>query len=247
MRTVLALYPLGNIMKLLDKNTLLSTHYLFRDLERSTLARVASLGSTRRLGDGEVLFLKGDPGDALYGVLSGKVSISTSAPNGKELILSIVEAGGVFGEIALLDGKPRSADATAMDATTLFVLSRADFTRFLSGEPKLAVHFLEMVCDRLRTTNDLIEDAAFLALPARLAKRLLSFCHSSVDLAGGATTEIRISQAEIGQLLATSRETVNRLLQEWREHGWVSLGRGRLTIHDHRALEKIVTTAVDED
>lgn len=234
-------------MKPMDKNTLLATHYLFRDLERTTLARVASLGTTRRLGDGESLFLKGDPGDALYGVLSGKVRISTSAPNGKELILSILEPGGVFGEIALLDGKPRSADATAMGATTLFTLARGEFTRFLTGEPKVAVHFIEMVCDRLRTTNDLIEDAAFLALPARLAKRLLSFCHSSVDLADRATTEIHISQAEIGQLLATSRESVNRLLQEWREEGWVSLGRGRVIIHDHQALQDIVVTATDED
>ena len=233
----------------LDKHTLLSTHYLFSGLGADRLARIASLGVSKQLADGEALFLKGDAGDALYGVLSGKIRISTSAPNGKEIILSIVDPGGMFGEIALLDGKSRSADATAMGNATLFMLQRREFSRFLEEEPTLAIHFLEMVCQRLRSTNDLIEDAAFLALPARLAKRLLSFSQASVESSSGATvtTEIRISQAELGQLMATSRESINRLLQEWREQGWVSLGRNRLVIHNHGALQAVVQAAADEE
>ena len=232
----------------IDKNALLSSHYLFSGLDGTKRARIAAMGVSRKLDDGEVLFLKGDGGDALFGVLSGKIRISTSAPNGKELILSIVEPGGVFGEIALLDGKSRSADAAAMGECTLFVLQRREFQRFLEQETQLAIHFLVMVCERLRTTNALIEDAAFLNLPARLAKRLVSFARVSVESsAAQSMTEVRISQAELGEMMGTSRESINRLLQEWREEGWVDLGRNRLMIHNLQALQEIVDAAGEEE
>ena len=231
----------------IDKQALLSSHYLFGGLDGAKRARIAAMGITRKLTDGEVLFLKGDQGNALFGVLAGKIRISTSPPNGKELILSLVEPGGVFGEIALLDGKARSADAAAMGEATLFVLQRRDFQRFLAQEPQIAIHFLTMVCERLRTTNALIEDAAFLNLPSRLAKRLVSFARVSVETGAASVTEVRISQAELGEMMGTSRESINRLLQEWREEGWVDLGRNRLTIHNLQALQEIVDAAGEEE
>ncbi len=234
-------------MSKIEKATLLHTHYLFRDLEGATIERIAAMGTTRRFGDGETIFLKGDAGDALYGVLSGKVRISTSAPSGRELILSILDPGAVFGEIALLDGRTRSADAATMGATELFVLQRREFARFLEQDSKLAVHLVVMVCERLRSTNDLIEDVTFLKLPARLAKRLLTFAQYSFEASQDhTTTEIRISQYELGLLMGTSRESINRLLQRWRQDGLVDLGRGRIIVLDPDALQQVVLSADDD-
>jgi CRP/FNR family cyclic AMP-dependent transcriptional regulator len=239
----LEIHPMDKI----EKAKLLHTHYLFRDLKKATIDKIATMGTAQRFGGGETIFLKGEDGNALYGVLSGKVRISASAPNGRELILSILQTGAVFGEIALLDGRPRSADATTMGETALFVLQRREFAHFLEQDDKLAIHLMVMVCERLRSTNDLIEDVTFLKLPARLAKRLLTFAQHSVEASlDHATTEIRISQHELGLLLGTSRESINRLLQRWREDSLVKLGRGRITVLDPEALQQVVLSADDD-
>ncbi len=156
----------------IDKQTLLNTNYLFRDLEPAVVERIAALGVTRGIGADEVLFQKGDPGDALYGVLSGRIRISTNTPGGKEIIFAIMDPGEVFGEIALLDGMARTADASAIGPSKLLMIHRRDFLDFLEREPRLAIHLLRLLCERLRHTDELVEDAAFLTLPARLAKRL---------------------------------------------------------------------------
>ena len=138
------------------------------------IERISALGTTVELAGNQVLFLKGDEGDALYGVLDGRIRISSGDADGKEIILNIIDPGDIFGEIALLDGKPRTADASAMAASQLFRVQRSDFLGLMAAEPRLTQHLLEMVCDRIRKTSEMLEDSAFLDLPARLAKRLLS-------------------------------------------------------------------------
>ena len=233
-------------MGAIDKQTLLTTHYLFRDLDPAVVERIAALGVTRGLDAGEVLFQKGDSGDALYGVLSGRIRISTNTPGGKELIFAIMDPGEVFGEIALLDGKARTADASAIGPSKLFMIHRRDFLVFLEREPRLAIHLLQLVCGRLRQTDELVEDAAFLALPARLAKRLLSLaeCHGEPD-PRGVRVELRISQNELGQLTGTSRESINKHLRRWRKKGWVALGRNRVMIRNCEALQELVDTELE--
>ena len=169
-----------------DIAELVAGNYLFRDLDPQTLGRVVDMAHTRRLADGEVLFLKGDEGEALYGLLAGKIRITTTSAGGKEVLLNILEPGEVFGEIALLDGLPRTADAAAQGEARLFVIRRGDFVALMEAEPALAVHLLELMCQRLRAMSERIEDAVFLALPARLAKRLLMLeRHYGEDLADG--------------------------------------------------------------
>ncbi|OHC74520.1 MAG: hypothetical protein A3G18_11190 [Rhodospirillales bacterium RIFCSPLOWO2_12_FULL_58_28] len=225
----------------MNKQELLSTHFLFRDMDAAVIERIAKLGVTRKLAANEVLFLKGDPGDALYGVLSGEIKVSISSPDGKEVILSILEPGGVFGEIALLDGMPRTANASAMQPTELFKIHRREFIEFLGGNPSLAAHLLKMVCARVRSSNEFVEDYVFLELSERLAKRLLSLCkfHSEHET-DNKPVELRISQVELGQLMGTSREAVNRQLQQWRKLGWIEMNKGRVTIHSLNDLQKFV-------
>ena len=225
----------------MEISDLLARNFLFRNLDPDVIERISALGTTVELAGNQVLFLKGDEGDALYGVLDGRIRISSGDADGKEIILNIIDPGDIFGEIALLDGKPRTADASAMAASQLFRVQRSDFLGLMAAEPRLTQHLLEMVCDRIRKTSEMLEDSAFLDLPARLAKRLLSLAKyyggSSQETA---LTGIQISQAELGQLMGTRRESINKHLQYWRGRGWITLGRGRVTIEAPGALENLV-------
>ncbi len=226
-----------------DKRAILARHYLFCDLEDQVIDRVADLGLTTRLTAGQLLFRKGDDGNALFGVLEGKVRISTSSPNGREVIISVMEPGDVFGEIALLDGLPRTADARTLEPCTLLKIQRRDFRPLLEREPKLCLHLLELLCERLRWTTELIEDATFLGLPARLAKRLLNlaiaFGEEEAD-GHGIRIGLRLSQNDLGRMLGTSRESVNKHLQDWTKKGWIALGRNRISVLDQSALQAVL-------
>ncbi len=226
---------------------LVARSYLFRDLDPETRHRVAALVHARRLGDGEVLFLKGDEGDALYGVLEGKIRIVTGSPTGREVLLNILEPGEVFGEIALLDGLPRSADAVALGETRLWTIRRGDFVALMKAEASLGIHLLALLCQRLRAMNERIEDTVFLGLPARLAKQLLVLVGTyGEDVAEGRRIALPISQSELGQILGTSRESINKHLQAWRRQGWISLERRHVVIRDAEALEGVVEAGVME-
>ena len=227
---------------------LLTTNSLFRDLADEVIGNIADMAVTRELAAGQLLFSKGDPGDALYGVMSGRIRISAGAPSGKEVVLNTIEAGQVFGEIALLDGRPRTADAVAAVNSELMRIRRRDFIRYMESEPRLATHLLEMLCQRVRATSELVEDSAFLALPARLAKRLLGmsgYPGGDTEEIGSGNLELKISQQELGRLMDSSREAVNKHLQNWRRRGWVELSRNRVTIVDPEALSDLVERELD--
>lgn len=225
----------------MEISELLARNFLFRNLDPDVIERIAALGSTVELAGNQVLFLKGDEGDALYGVLGGRIRISSGDADGKEIILNIIDPGDIFGEIALLDGKPRTADASAMAPSQLLRVQRSDFLGLMAAESRLTQHLMEMVCDRIRKTSEMLEDSAFLDLPARLAKRLLSLAKYYGEANQETTlTGIQISQAELGQLMGTSRESINKHLQYWRGRGWITLGRGRVTIDQPDALQNLV-------
>lgn len=233
----------------IDKRAVLASHYLFCDLEDPVIDRIADLGLTTRLGAGQLLFRKGEEGNALFGVLEGKVRISTSSPNGREVIISVMEAGDVFGEIALLDGLPRTADARTLEPCALLKIQRRDFRPLLEREPKLCIHLLELLCERLRWTTELIEDATFLGLPARLAKRLLNLAIAfgePEEEGEGVRIALRLSQNDLGRMLGTSRESVNKHLQDWTKKGWIALGRNRISVLDRQALQSVLDEETTE-
>jgi CRP/FNR family cyclic AMP-dependent transcriptional regulator len=217
-----------------NADLIIERNSLFRGLPKDTRARIAALATRRQYEEGALIFMRGDPGDSLCGVVTGRVRISASGPGGKEVFLNIMEPGDAFGEIALLDGSPRTATATAMARTELIVIQRDAFAALLQSQPQLAAHLIQLLCKRVRWTAELMEDTALLSVPARLAKRLLSLAS-----AAGRGSKIALSQEELAQFLGLSRQIVNQHLQTWRANGWVSLGRGSITIADARALEKV--------
>jgi CRP/FNR family cyclic AMP-dependent transcriptional regulator len=224
---------------MLDTRHLLARHLLFRGLEPPILEEILALSVTKRLQDGEVLFLRGEPGSGMYGILNGSVKITVSSPTGKELMLGVMGPGELFGEIALLDGGPRTANAVAVGSTKVLVIPHRQFRAFLTRRPELCLYFLNILCERIRTTNARLEDVAFLGLSARLAKVLLHFAaaHGVVG-PHGTTIRRRLSQQALGQLVGSSRESVNKQLQAWRKAGWITMERGQITISQAERLER---------
>jgi CRP-like cAMP-binding protein len=213
---------------------------LFRGLAPAVLERIAALATQRGYRRGEVLFRSGDAGDALLGVVSGRIRISTGNAEGREIFLNIMEPGDTFGEIALLDGGPRTATATAIEPAELVSLRRGPLFELLEREPKTALQLLKLCGERLRWTSGLLEDSVFLDAPGRLAKRLLSLGELHGEKSGSGY-RIRISQEELASFLGVSRQAVNEQLQEWKARGWVALGRGSVTVQDAGALKSAIS------
>jgi CRP/FNR family transcriptional regulator, cyclic AMP receptor protein len=204
---------------------LLEMNALFAGLGAEAVDKIAALCVRRRLAAGEVLFLKGDSGDALYGVRRGQLRIETATEGGERLTLNVLGPGDVFGEVALLDGQPRTAGATAAEPTELFVLHRSDFVAYLEHNPRVAVRLIELLCLRIRWISERMEETALLPLHARLARRLCA-------LADDFGADVHISQEELGVYVGAARESVNRQLQQWRKAGIISLRRGRISLLD---------------
>src|SRR5207248_4392143 len=191
-----------------DKLSLLRNHALFRDLPAPAVERLGSYMKTRKVSRGSTIFSKGDPGSGLMGVLAGSVKVSVASADGKDIVLNVFREGDIFGEIALLDGRPRTADATAMSDSELIVIERRDFVPFLSGQPDVMLKFIEILCSRLRRTSEQVQDITFLNLPTRLAKTLLQL---TGGVQGSATpSKATITQREISQMIGMSRESTNK-------------------------------------
>jgi CRP-like cAMP-binding protein len=232
-------------MSRLTAKAVLQGNDLFRGLPDAALARIASIATRRIFKKQSVIFAQGEPGDALFGVVSGRVRISASGVGGQEVFLNFMEPGDTFGEIAVMDGLPRTAGATAVELTTVIVIKRADLFELLEREPKLAIHLLKLLCERLRWTSELVEESVFLTGPARLAKRLLILASLHGRATGIGRLELRLSQAELAQFLGISRQIVNQHLREWQRSAWVELGRSKIVIRNAEALRRMIaeTTA----
>ena len=215
--------------KLSEFAALLSTNPLFSKLAEDALDGLAALCVKRRLLRGAVLFEKGDEGDALYGVRRGSIRIENVTEGGDRLTLNLLGAGDLFGEIALLDGHPRTATAVAAEDCELFVLSRHDFLRFIERHPRVALKLFEFLCERLRWMNERVEEVAMLPLETRIARRL-------IGLARDFGNELVITQGELSDFVGAARESVSRQLQLWRKSGLVALRRGRIIILDSDRL-----------
>jgi len=222
-----------------DKLSLLRNHSLFRDLPAAVIEHLGSYMKTRKVARGTSIFAKGDPGTGLMGVLAGTVKVSVASADGKDIVLNLFHEGEVFGEIALLDGRPRTADATAMSECELVVIERRDFVPFLSDHPDVMLKFIEILCSRLRRTSEQVQDITFLNLPTRLAKTLLQL--TAVE-DGSARRKAAVTQREISQMIGISRESTNKQLRAWAKRGWIRLERGGVNVV---APDKLAAIAIE--
>ena len=211
---------------------ILKMNPMFADLGADELQRISSLCHTQNLGVGEMLFQKGDAGDALFGVRRGQIRIETGASDGSRLTLNFLGPGDLFGEVAVLDGQSRTADATAGEQTELFVLRREDFLAHLEREPRVAIKLIQLLCQRIRWMSERMEESVLQPLPVRLARRLCA-------LASDFGSEVHISQEQLGVFVGAARESVNRQLQQWRKEGILDLQRGRIQLMNMTKLTAV--------
>jgi CRP/FNR family transcriptional regulator, cyclic AMP receptor protein len=210
---------------------------LFAQLGDDEIDAILAHANVTRYAAGNQIFAKGDPGNSMMAVLKGRVMISAPSTDGRQVVLTVFRDGEVFGEIALLDGKERTADATAMADCELLVVPRRSLLSLLERRPEISISLLIVLCERLRRTNEQVEDLAFLDLEARIAKVLVRLAEENGE--GGAPTRpvgVKISQRALGELVGGSRESVNKHLQDWKRSGIIDLGKGAIVIRDLKAL-----------
>lgn len=222
----------------LDKGGLLRSYPFFKGLDDRIVERLIPHALTRKVKKGTLLFRKGDVGTNLYAVCAGAVRVSAPSDRGKDAVFNLIVPGEIFGEIAFLDGGPRTADAAMIESGEIMVIERRDFLPLLKDYPELALRLLEILCGRLRRTSEQVEDIVFLGLKARLAKTLLYlYEHSSSEH----QQELKVTQREISQLVGVSRESANKQLRSWQRQKWVRLERGGLSILSLDALKRVIS------
>ncbi len=217
---------------------------LFQAMRPEELDGILRLATERRFRRGQTIFQKDDPGSYMMAVLSGRVRIGAISLEGKEITLNMIDAGEVFGEIALLDGKPRSADATAIEDSHLLVIERRHFVPYLDGDKDLALRLLAVLCERLRQTSETLGDFVMFDLPARLGRTLIKLADDyGRPLGQGIRIGIKLSQNDLSRLVASSRESVNKQMRAWEDEGLVVKEGGLLVLPRPRELKRRVGLA----
>lgn len=220
---------------------LLSTIPLFEGLSSTDLDIVAQRVRPRRYKDNDTIFHKDDPGVALYAIVEGKVKIHNETPDGQDCIITIFSEGEFFGDLSMIDGNPRSADATTMEPSELLMLTRDDLMDILERYPRITRCLLVTIAGRLRRTTELLVKTTTLDVNGRLAMQLnwLAEQHGRVTTQG-IRIDLHLTQTDLGNLVGASRESVNKVLGYFRRMGWISLEEGnRITIKDQKALERV--------
>jgi len=208
---------------------LLARAKLFGALGAKELSACAAKFREIRFVKGEMLFARGDPGERLYLVREGRIRLAIGADEGRELSFQVVGPGDLFGEIALLDGRPRSAEAIALTPAVALSLERADFQRLRAIHPTISEAIIIFLCERLRDVSDKLEDIALYPLEARLARFLLTALRSRPETPGRRTPlELNFSQGELAQLLGASRPKINAALAALESSGAVGRTMDRL-------------------
>jgi len=202
------------------KRALLKDHELFGQLSLKHLDRLSACVNRQTVKRGKRIFASGDQGISLFAITKGTVKISILSSDGREAVLSFLGRGNIFGEIALLDGGPRTADALAITDCDLYVIERRNFLTLMRNEPEIALRFIEILCARLRKMTTQAHDIMFLTLPGRLANALLRLSEP-----GQVPTEriVRSTQTALANMIGMSREATNKQLRIWERNKWIRM------------------------
>ena len=227
-----------------SKLSVLRKHPIFSDLEPEALDQLCRYAKHTTLKRGATIFSRGDPGNCLFAVITGTVKMSISSVDGRSAIFNLIGAGEIFGEIALLDGLSRSADAIANGDCELFVIDRREFIPFVRSQPALAMKIIELLCTRLRWTSDQVEQIILQNLPCRLASALIRLTEKNKLAPGGRT--IAMTQQEVSEMVGMTRESINKQLRAWAVRGWVRLEHGAIVILNTEALQELAEAGSDD-
>lgn len=221
----------------IDKAAVLRGHALFAELSPAALEELCRYARPVRFSRGETVFLKGDPGNSLFVVVDGAVRASTVSAEGRTALLNLIGRGEIFGEIAVLDGLPRTTDAIANTDCVLLAIDRRDLHGFLRAQPDVTLKFIALLCARLRWTSEQVEQVMLQTMPARLANTIVRLAAKRDS--GDKRHRIEMTQQQVSEMAGMSRESVNKLLAVWADEGWVRLGPGLLHVERIDALRAI--------
>jgi len=212
----------------------LSTVPLFSGLDRTELQRFADVTREKFYPKGSVILFEHDPGDSLFVVRAGRVKVVLIGEDGREVILGVLSVSDHFGELSLIDDRPRSAHVIAMEDSHLLVLRREDFRARVEASPRVAWALLSELSRRLRRADDKIGGLVLLDVPGRIARLLLDLA----DETGGQSIEKTLTHQTIAQMIGASRETVSRAMKDFQDAGWITVERRRIALSDRAALEQ---------
>src|SRR6266516_2897577 len=212
---------------------------LFADLADEDIRQLMAVAKKRTFRPGEVIFHRDDVGQVLYVIKEGKVNICLISPEGQEISLVVLGKGDCFGELAILDGLPRSADAIALERVECYTLQRSDFHKAIMKNPKIAIQVLEVLSRRLRTTDDMVEDLIFLDVYGRVAKKLLELAEThGTKVDNGTRIDVRLTQQELASMVGASRESVNKVMGYFTDKNFISTDKHKITLHRISDLER---------
>ena len=210
---------------------------LLRHLDNPALDRIARMATRRSYSGNTEIYAVGDPGEAIYGVITGQVQVSSRTSNHDQVLLGSYGPGRVFGMVSVIDELPRCVTARATPKAEVFVICRENFLRLLASDPLLSLSLLNVFCQHERIATRLITDEyALRSAPARLAHRLLAMAAANAHGRGSADHAVEVTQADLARYVFVSRQVVNHYLGEWQSRGWVSTSRRRVIVTDHAAL-----------
>ncbi|EHS52558.1 transcriptional regulator, Crp/Fnr family [Rhizobium sp. PDO1-076] len=213
--------------------------FVFKALDFEARRELAALAHVRPYTQGDVIFSAGALGESMIAIAEGHVRVEVVTPAGREVILSELRAGDVFGEIALLDGGERSATARAISNCTLVVLERRSVLNVLRRSPQLSIRLIELLCQRVRRSDERMLEIAFLSIPTRLARLLLRLSLAPPATLEKPLTRLSLSQSELSKMLGNTRENVNRCLKKWQEMQLIEIKDRWLILRDRAGLEAL--------
>lgn len=219
--------------------SLLAQIPFFSQLPAEAISDLSRRINRRRYEKDHIIFHKDDPGSTLYVILSGKVKITLPSPEGENVIVAILSTGDFFGELSLFDGEPRSATATATEISEMLTLAQKEFIHFIAENPRVSANILAELSRRLRRTDELLSDAAFCNLSARLAKRILELSKRYGEEISPQKTRLnfKLKQQDLADMVGATRESVNKTLRTFRSKEIIDFQKGIITILDRDALE----------
>ena len=216
---------------------------LFAGVSEMQLQKIVPDIVRRHFRQGEVIFREGDPGQVLYLIQSGQVRIYVNGLDGSETsVILFGRPGEIFGELAVVDGLPRSATAVALEETLLLTIERERFRRHLCQAPALALNFMQELSLKLRYNTRQMDSLANLPVPQRLARKLMELAQSYGRAeAEGVRIDLTLTQTDLASLIGAARESINKSLRDFRRRRWIQIQDGYIVILDPEALRAQVS------
>ncbi len=223
-------------------------HRVFCDLSREAVVRLQSIKATSVYPKGTMLCLEGQPPRGIYVLCTGKAKLSTTSSEGKSIILRIAEPGEVLGLTAAVSNTPYEATVETLEQTQANFISHQDFSRFLQEYPEVGMKVAQQLTHNCKCAYNEIRSLGLSnSVPEKIAKLLLQWAEHPLDFGGHKKPQeisirVTLTQEEIAQFVGTSRETVSRVLGDFKRKGWVRIKGATWSITNKRALENLVTT-----